>query len=82
LVPSDRPADVYALVADRVVQHLQTLTDPLAVEWLRFGVTRSTVKRSVMILPYGERGGVVARWSFDRPGTTSSLYLYDCKQLR
>jgi len=35
-----------------------------------------------MILPYGERGGVVARWSFDRPGTTSSLYLYDCKQLR
>lgn len=35
-----------------------------------------------MILPYGERRGVVDRWTFERSGKPHTLYLYDCKQLR
>jgi hypothetical protein len=35
-----------------------------------------------MILPYGERQGVVDRWTFERSGKPHTLYLYDCKQLR
>ena len=35
-----------------------------------------------MILPYGERRGVVATWTFERGAQRHTLYLYDCKQLR
>lgn len=35
-----------------------------------------------MILPYGERQGVVASWAYQRGGQPRTLYLYDCKQLR
>ena len=45
-------------------------------------ICRHPAGPAFMILPYGERRGVVARWSFGRPGAPSSLYLYDCKQLR
>lgn len=50
-----KPSDIYRQVADRAVARLQQLAatgDELAEQWLRFGVTRSTTKRPVMIVPY------------------------------
>lgn len=66
LVPADKPQDVYAKVALRVVGGLKTLaaSEPLpegncpssfATQWLSFGVSRKTTKRSVMTLAYGSK---------------------------
>lgn len=58
LVPGDRPSDVYAAVARRVVSVLQELSSGDAAEadaarqWLDYGVTRGTVKRQVMTFAY------------------------------
>lgn len=56
LTPSDRPKDIYAAVAALAVKKLSEINDerkPIAQAWLAFGIDRSTVKRSVMTLPYG-----------------------------
>ncbi len=59
LVPSDRPQDIYAVVAMRVLGTLtNTFPDDddyhLAQQWIQSGlVTRKLTKRSVMTLPYG-----------------------------
>lgn len=64
LVPADKPSDIYQRVADVVIEKLNNLLVPddppfeddderLADAWLRFGVNRKTVKRPVMVLPYG-----------------------------
>jgi DNA-directed RNA polymerase len=53
LTPSDKPQDIYAVVAERVVITLKADADPLAAQWLAFGVDRKLCKRPVMILPYG-----------------------------
>jgi DNA-directed RNA polymerase len=62
LVPHSKPADIYAVVANRTLDVLrELLDDPEASEedkeqarkWLVFGLTRKTVKRPVMTLPYG-----------------------------
>lgn len=55
LVPADRPADIYAqvatIVADRVARDAaEGLAE--AREWQAFGITRATVKRSVMTFAY------------------------------
>lgn len=73
LTPQDKPADIYQLVADAVLEKVNedlisgtedglsttgTLvegTKTLAQQWLEFGITRKTCKRSVMTLPYGSR---------------------------
>jgi DNA-directed RNA polymerase len=65
LTPSNEPADIYQEVADVVIQKLEHLTSALASEdedlradairareWLDFGITRKTTKRSVMVVPY------------------------------
>lgn len=58
----DRAADIYQVVADKVIARLETmLKDPatdddtlyLCRQWLDFGITRKTTKRQVMVLPYG-----------------------------
>lgn len=66
LVPSDKPQDVYGMVAVKVTQALQGIiasgpsTDgdsrlTYAQQWGDFGVSRKTCKRSVMTLAYGSR---------------------------
>jgi len=65
LVPQSTPADIYAVVADAVVEKLHAAVDEdlygppnqydhrrLAAQWLEYGVTRSTVKRPVMTYSY------------------------------
>lgn len=54
LVPSDKPSDIYQIVADKVVDRLTAMADePLAAEWLAIGIDRKITKRPVMVLPYG-----------------------------
>ncbi len=64
LVPSDQPQDIYQRVADKVIENLHRVVGnfgpdgdateaELADKWLKYGVTRKTTKRPVMILPYG-----------------------------
>lgn len=65
LVPSDKPKDVYGMVAGKVTGTLQGIATsaPLpdgedhtfATQWLSFGVNRKTTKRSVMTLAYGSK---------------------------
>jgi len=53
LTANDKPQDIYARVAERVVITLKAESDPLAAQWLAFGIDRKLTKRPVMILPYG-----------------------------
>lgn len=59
LVPSEKPQDIYGVVAERVVARLEQLKDTSGPEgeharnWLAFGVDRKITKRPVMTLPYG-----------------------------
>ena len=74
LIPQEKPADVYQLVADEVIRnvkedaengtedelldvegHLRPGTKSMANQWLTFGITRKTTKRSVMTLAYGSK---------------------------
>lgn len=52
LAPSDKPNDIYQIVADKVAAKFKTLDDPLAQAWLSWGFDRKATKRAVMILPY------------------------------
>lgn len=57
LVPQEKPNDIYARVADRVIEKLREESDPekkwIAQSWLQFGIDRKITKRPVMVLPYG-----------------------------
>jgi len=50
---SDVPQDIYQDVADAVIDMLKREDDPMARQWLDFGVNRKTTKRPVMVVPYG-----------------------------
>lgn len=52
LVPKDKPADVYQIVADRVNEELQHDKSDVAALWRKHGVTRKVVKRNVMTFAY------------------------------
>ena len=52
LVPSNKPADVYNLVAKRVTEKLKSKTDEFATKWLAYGINRKICKKPVMCLPY------------------------------
>lgn len=58
LVPSDTPADIYQVVADRVTEILKEMVETEskywehAAGWLQFGIDRKITKRSVMTVPY------------------------------
>jgi DNA-directed RNA polymerase, mitochondrial len=53
LVPSNKPADVYSLVANKVVMKLRDMPDSnYAKQWLEYGVDRKLCKKPVMCLPY------------------------------
>lgn len=53
LIPSEDPQDIYQKVADRVTDKLKEMDNPLAEQWLQFGVKRGCTKRPCMVLPYG-----------------------------
>lgn len=57
LVPHAVPRDIYQDVADAVIEVLESRKshDPMARNWLEFGVSRKTTKRPVMVVPYGGR---------------------------
>ena len=52
LTPSDKPQDIYNLVAEKVKEQLSTMTNPLAKQWLAYGINRKICKKPVMCLPY------------------------------
>ncbi len=52
-LPTEQPNDIYQLVADKAVEKLKHMSDPLAQWWIDFGLNRKTTKRVVMCLPYG-----------------------------
>lgn len=53
LIPSNKPNDVYGLVANKVAMKLRDKKDnPLAQHWLDYGVDRKLCKKPVMCLPY------------------------------
>ena len=66
LVPSDKPQDIYGIVADRTTEHLQCETSeellhakrcPITKKqaarlWLEIGINRKLCKRPVMVIPY------------------------------
>ena len=53
LTDNEIPQDIYQVVADTVKAKLQLSSDPMAKEWLAWGIDRKATKRSVMVLPYG-----------------------------
>jgi DNA-directed RNA polymerase len=53
LIPSEKPSDIYGLVADRVNEKLSESDDWMDQVWLAFKVDRKITKRPVMVLPYG-----------------------------
>ncbi|QLF88192.1 DNA dependent RNA polymerase [Pelagibacter phage Eyrgjafa EXVC018P] len=52
LIPSNKPNDVYGIVADKVKEKLALSTEPLAKQWLDYGIDRKICKKPVMCLPY------------------------------
>lgn len=57
MLPSERPIDMYQLVADQLRIDMETLKDPLDIEyallWLQHGWDRSLTKRQCMTKAYG-----------------------------
>lgn len=56
LLPTDKPQDIYQLVADAVIEKLKVDAAnnvPYAQLWLDYGIKRSTTKRSIMTICYG-----------------------------
>ena len=71
LTPSDQPQDIYQAVANEckaMVQEEAHQGNSIARGWMDWGITRKTVKRSVMIIPYG--------------GTLSAMRLYVSDQIQ
>ena len=44
LVPSNKPSDVYNLVAQEVTRKLENKTDDMAKKWLAYGIDRKICK--------------------------------------
>jgi DNA-directed RNA polymerase len=54
LVPSDTPEDIYQMVYEKLWAKVEDDADnPMAQMWLAFGASRKTVKRPIMVIPYG-----------------------------
>ncbi len=53
LTPSEKPNDIYQTVCNKLIEKLKADKDPMAKQWLDFGITRKTTKRPVMVVPYG-----------------------------
>jgi DNA-directed RNA polymerase len=56
VTPSEKPQDIYTIVADSVIKEVKELAGQGSYEanrWLQFGITRSIVKRNIMTYVYG-----------------------------
>ena len=57
MLPTDKPKDMYLIVADKIRDGFQTLSDPIDIEyalmWLQFGWDRNLTKRQCMTKSYG-----------------------------
>lgn len=53
VLPSDSPKDFYTTVLKEVNNRLEGRRDSFSKRWLKFGLSRSTVKQPTMTLPYG-----------------------------
>lgn len=56
VLPTDHPADIYRVVSDKVIAYLNIDREngnPIAGDWLSFGVDRKLAKRPTMVFPYG-----------------------------
>jgi DNA-directed RNA polymerase len=67
-LPSDRPQDIYRVVAEKTMEYVRKDLGKkkYADLWAKFGVDRSTMKRVVMTLPYGatkySSRGYIQQW--------------------
>lgn len=62
LMPMDRPQDVYQAAADYLIELLEAdRENPMAKEWLDFGISRKTTKRATMTICYGSRKGGMSK---------------------
>ena len=52
LIPSNRPNDVYGLVANKVTMILRDKKCEMSRKWLAYGIDRKLCKKPVMCLPY------------------------------
>lgn len=52
LIPTDKPNDVYAMVATLVTEKLKLKNDEMSKKWLAYGIDRKLCKKPVMCLPY------------------------------
>ncbi|QDP54765.1 MAG: putative RNA polymerase [Prokaryotic dsDNA virus sp.] len=76
--PSERPQDLYQLVADKVIELLKAKgDDPIAQMWLNFGIDRKSTKRICMTKIYSAQlfsaMGYVREWAVDKAGDKSAL---------
>ena len=59
LAPNSKPQDIYQQVANLCLDNLRSCKDPdpegFRERWIKHGVSRKLVKRSVMTLPYGSK---------------------------
>jgi len=53
LTVTDKPQDIYQVVANKVIEKLNTDDTDMSRLWLDYGVTRSVVKRQTMTFGYG-----------------------------
>lgn len=56
VLPTDKPEDIYQVVADRVIELLKidrNNNSVIANDWLQFGINRKLAKRPTMVFPYG-----------------------------
>lgn len=66
LVPSEKPQDIYQIVADKLAERFAQSDNPYAAQWLAYGFTRKETKRSVMILPYAGTQSSMREYVMDR----------------
>jgi len=53
VLPSDEPYDFYITVLDSVQKELESRSDHYAKRWVKFGISRATVKTPTLAFPYG-----------------------------
>jgi DNA-directed RNA polymerase len=51
--PTNYPQDIYQIVADKTIEFLKQDNNDYADDWIKFGITRSAVKRPCMTQAYG-----------------------------
>ena len=53
LIPSNKPQDIYGIIATKVLEKLNQRRDKIAMQWIDYGIDRKICKKPTMCLPYG-----------------------------